>query len=212
MAKNRTRAARPLVVRITHWVNAFAMICMISERLAHLRCVAAVRLHLPALGHARRMARGRDRVAFRGHVAPGRQRAHLSRVWLPLRLLPETLLPIAPRQIWQDLLDALRFRLEHRSDAYNAVQKLLYIIVLLLGAAAVLSGLAIWKPVQFSPVTALLGGYDTARFVHFLAMAGIVGFIGIHLILVVLVPRTLLSMISGATLARGHAHETEART
>ena len=63
-----------------------------------------------------------------------------------------------------------------------------------------------------APVTALLGGYDTARFVHFLAMAGIVGFIGIHLILVVLVPRTLLSMISGATLARGHAHETEART
>ena len=84
--------------------------------------------------------------------------------------------------------------------------------MLLLGAAAVLSGLAIWKPVQFSPLTALLGGYDTARFVHFLAMAGIVGFIGIHLILVVLVPRTLLSMISGATLARGHAHETEART
>ena len=122
-----------------------------------------------------------------------------------------TLLPLTPRQVWRDFIAALAFRLEHRSGAYNAVQKLLYLVVLLLGAAAVLSGLAIWKPVQFSSLTALLGGYDTARVVHFLAMAGIVGFILIHLALVILVPRTLLSMITGVA-ARGPVHETEART
>lgn len=212
MAKNRTRAARPLVVRITHWVNAFAMICMI---LSGWRIYDAS----PLFGFTF------PPWATLGGWLAGAIAWHFAAMWLLVAnglvylgygflsgYFRRTLLPIAPRQIWQDSLDALRFRLEHRSDAYNAVQKLLYIIVLLLGAAAVLSGLAIWKPVQFSPLTALLGGYDTARFVHFLAMAGIVGFIGIHLILVVLVPRTLLSMISGATLARGHAHETEART
>jgi thiosulfate reductase cytochrome b subunit len=119
---------------------------------------------------------------------------------------------VGPGQIWRDFTAALAFRLRHVPGTYNAVQKLLYLVVLLLGAAAVLSGLAIWKPVQFASLTALLGGYDVARVVHFLVMAGIVAFILVHLALVALVPRTLVSMVTGRVAAPGHAHPTEART
>jgi thiosulfate reductase cytochrome b subunit len=91
----------------------------------------------------------------------------------------------------------LSLRLSHTPGTYNAVQRLAYVGVLMLGAAAVLSGLALWKPVQLQTLAALLGGYEVARRIHFIAMAGIVGFVLLHLTLVVLVPRTLLGMLTG---------------
>jgi thiosulfate reductase cytochrome b subunit len=107
------------------------------------------------------------------------------------------LLPLRPREIRHDLVAALRFRLPHSDDSYNAVQRLLYLLVGVGIAGAIVSGLAIWKPVQLAPLTALLGGYEVARRVHFLAMAGISLFIVVHLVLVVLVPRTLVAMLTG---------------
>jgi thiosulfate reductase cytochrome b subunit len=106
-------------------------------------------------------------------------------------------LPLSPRAIWRDLRAALTFKLEHRLGTYNAVQRLLYVGVILFAIGVVISGLAIWKPVQFQFVTGLLGGYDTARIVHFAMMAGIVGFIVVHLALVFVVPSTLPPMITG---------------
>jgi thiosulfate reductase cytochrome b subunit len=112
-------------------------------------------------------------------------------------------LPLSPRAIWRDLRAALTFKLEHRLGTYNAVQRLLYVGVILFAIGVVISGLAIWKPVQFQFVTGLLGGYDTARIVHFAMMAGIVGFIVVHLSLVFVVPSTLPPMITG----RASAHK-----
>ena len=118
-----------------------------------------------------------------------------------------TLLPLTPRQVWQDFTSALALRLRHDPGVYNAIQKLFYIAVLVLGACSVLSGLAIWKPVQFSrsprcsAATTMPGSCVSG-------MAGIAGFIVIHLILVVLVPKTLLSMIIPAP---ARAHGTGAR-
>ena len=62
------------------------------------------------------------------------------------------------------------------------MQKLLYLGVILAGIVIVLSGLSIWKPVQFQELTALFGGYDFARYVHFFAMAAIVGFLVVHVV------------------------------
>ena len=118
--------------------------------------------------------------------------------------LRRRLTPLRPREIAHDFIAALRFRLPHDPGVYNAVQRLLYVTVLSIGIVVVLSGLAIWKPVQFAPLTALLGGYDTARIVHFLAMAGIVGFVMVHLALVLLVPKTLPTMIIGRKIHLGH--------
>ena len=56
----------------------------------------------------------------------------------------------------------------------------------------------IWKSVQFPLLRELMGGYDTARFVHFFAMSALVGFIAVHLAMVALVPRTLIAMIRGS--------------
>jgi thiosulfate reductase cytochrome b subunit len=114
------------------------------------------------------------------------------------------LLPISVPAIKQDLSDALHLKLTHHLGHYNAVQRVLYWLVLLLGVLVVLSGLAIWKPVQLQDLVQLMGGYDTARYVHFFAMSGIGLFVVIHIVLVVLVPRTLLPMITGRTRENFH--------
>jgi Thiosulfate reductase cytochrome B subunit (membrane anchoring protein) len=77
------------------------------------------------------------------------------------------------------------------------VQKLLYAGVILCGIVIVLSGLSIWKPVQFQELTALFGGYDVARYVHFFAMSAIVGFLVVHVALALIVPRNLRAMVVG---------------
>jgi len=91
----------------------------------------------------------------------------------------------------------LRGQISHELGVYNAIQRAAYIGVICMGVVLVLSGLSIWKPVQFQELTALMGGYDSARVVHFVAMALVVFFIAVHLTLVVLVPKTFWPMISG---------------
>ena len=95
-------------------------------------------------------------------------------------------------------LAALRGRLAHEDlTVYNAVQRLLYVGILLTGVVIVLSGLSIWKPVQFQALTAFFGGYNTARYVHFAAMTAIVAFLVVHVTLAILVPKSLRAMIIG---------------
>ena len=111
-------------------------------------------------------------------------------------------------EIGRDLGLALRFRLPHRLGAYNAVQRLLYIFVLAAILLAVVTGLSIWKPVQLGALTGPFGGYATARLIHLGLMAAIVWFIVIHLVLVALFPRTLVSMVAGVP---GEEEHDEAR-
>jgi thiosulfate reductase cytochrome b subunit len=106
--------------------------------------------------------------------------------------------PIRPAAVMADLRAALSFRLAHEDlSVYNAVQRLLYLGVILTGIVIVLSGLSIWKPVQLQELTALFGGYDAARYVHFAAMAIIVGFLVVHVLLALLVPKSLRAMVTG---------------
>ena len=108
------------------------------------------------------------------------------------------LLPIRPGEISRDFGRALTGRLSHADLAvYNAVQKVLYLGVLLASVVIVVSGLALWKPVQLQELAALLGGYEGARHVHFFAMAVIVVFLVIHVVMALLVPRSLRAMIRG---------------
>ena len=93
---------------------------------------------------------------------------------------------------------ALTFKLSHDDiSVYNSVQRLLYVGVILAGVVIVLSGLAIWKPIQLQELTALFGGYDAARYVHFFAMAAIVGFLVVHVLLALIVPKSLKAMVTG---------------
>ncbi|MGH8780392.1 cytochrome b/b6 domain-containing protein [Paraburkholderia sp.] len=195
--------AHPLVVRITHWINAFAMVCMIASGWAIYNASPIFPFRFPVW-------------ATVGGWLGGSIAWHFAAMWLLCanglvyltygllsRHLQHQLLPVSPRDVARDALLALRFRLPHEAGRYNAVQRALYLFVLLLGVLLVASGLSIWKPVQFSWLTSLFGGYDFARRVHFCAMAGIVGFVVVHLALVMLVPRTLLPMFTGR--AKRHA-------
>jgi thiosulfate reductase cytochrome b subunit len=108
------------------------------------------------------------------------------------------LVPIRPGEVLSDARAALTGRLAHDDlSVYNAVQKLLYAGVILAGIVIVLSGLAIWKPIQLQELTALFGGYEAARYVHFLAMAAIVAFVVVHVVMALVVPRSLRAMITG---------------
>jgi thiosulfate reductase cytochrome b subunit len=114
------------------------------------------------------------------------------------------LLPISVGEIVKTIRETLRLHLSHDDlTMYNAVQKMLYIGVIALIIVQVLAGLALWKPVQFSGVAALFGGFNGARLVHFLGMMGICLFLGIHVLLALLVPRTLLSMVTGGPTISG---------
>ena len=111
------------------------------------------------------------------------------------------LLPIHIDELIANIRDALQLRIKHDDIAhYNMVQRLLYLGIILIGIVQVLSGLAIWKPVQFSELAALFGSFQTARFIHFLCMAGIVLFLIVHVALALLVPRTLLAILTGGPI------------
>ena len=187
----------PLFVRITHWINAFAMLCMITS---------GWKIYNASPIFPFMFAKWLTLGGWLG----GALAWHFAALWLLVvnglvyvlygilsGHFRHDFLPLGPRAIWRDFVAALTFRLEHRLGRYNAVQRLLYIVVLLFGVGVVVSGLAIWKPVQFQLLTGLLGGYDTARVIHFFMMAGIVGFVAVHLALVFLVPSTLPPMITG---------------
>jgi len=115
----------------------------------------------------------------------------------------EKLLPIRPSEVIATVRDALRLRLDHDDlTHYNAVQKVLYVGIILVGVVVVLSGLAIWKPIQFSELTSLFYDFQTARLVHFLCMAAIVGFLVVHVALAILVPKSLLAMLTGGPVVK----------
>jgi thiosulfate reductase cytochrome b subunit len=108
------------------------------------------------------------------------------------------LLPIWPREVVREIGDALRLRLQHTDlTHYNAVQKLLYAGIIVVIAIQVVTGLAIWKPVQFQELVALFGGFQGARLAHFLGMTAIVSFLIVHVTLALLVPKTLVAMVTG---------------
>jgi thiosulfate reductase cytochrome b subunit len=120
------------------------------------------------------------------------------------------LLPVTPRAVLRDIWAALRLHLPHEVGVYNAVQRLLYLGVIALGLLAVMSGLAVWKPVQLWFLSDLFGGFFDSRVVHFVAMAGISAFLIVHVLLVALVPRVLPAMITGGRLPDTLPKMTEA--
>jgi thiosulfate reductase cytochrome b subunit len=114
------------------------------------------------------------------------------------------LFPISPREVLAAIGDALRLRLTHEDlTVYNAVQKILYLGVILVGILIVITGLCLWKPVQFSEVASLFGNFQTIRLIHFLCMAAIVAFVAVHVTLALLVPQSLLTMITGGPVLEG---------
>jgi thiosulfate reductase cytochrome b subunit len=197
MTTSRRRLVHRWPVRLTHWLNALAMPCMFMSGWAIYNASPLFPFTFPAWSTLGGWLGG----AIAWHLAVFWLLAVNGLVYLLYGLFSghfrRDFLPLSPRAIGRDFIAAARLRLGHQLGTYNAVQRLLYWGVLALGVLVVLSGLAIWKPVQLQGLVALLGGFDTARYVHFFAMAGIGAFVVVHLALVILVPRTLPPMITG---------------
>ena len=194
----RSRRLHPAPVRVMHWINALAMIVMIGSGWGiYNDSVIVSGLHF-----------GTWRI---GSWAAESLLWHFAGMWLlaingTIYLIygvvsgrfRERLLPIRAGEFVRTVRDTLHFHIAHEDlTVYNAVQKVLYIVVILAGISQVVTGLAIWKPIQFSGLVDLLGGFQSARGLHFLGMAVIVGFLVVHVALALLVPRTLWAMLTG---------------
>ena len=194
----------PVPIRVMHWLNALAMIVMITSGWGiydddaifgwlyfpdwlRLGSWAATSLlwHFAAMWLL--MVNGLFYLTY--GFATGRFRRKL----LPIRLA----------EVITTLRETLRLHLAHEDlTRYNAVQKLLYLVVIVAGVSQVVTGFAIWKPVQFSWLTALYGGFQGARLAHFIGMSVIVGFLVVHVALALLVPSTLKAMLTGGPPVR----------
>jgi thiosulfate reductase cytochrome b subunit len=197
-AARSSATVHPVWVRVTHWVNAVAIIVMIGSGWEIYDASPLFAFRFPRA------------ITIGGWLAGGLL-WHFAAMWLlagtglvylvlgtATGRFRKKFLPLRPSDVIADLRAALTGRLAHNDlSVYNAVQKLLYMGVILAAIVIVASGLSIWKPVQLAWLTNLFGGYEAARVVHFLAMSAIVLFIVVHVVMASLVPRSLRAMILG---------------
>lgn len=188
----------PLWLRLTHWLNALAVVILVTSGWRIYNAAPFFDFSFPGS------------ITLGGWLG-GALQWHFAAMWLLvfnglLYLLLNIasgrwlrkFFPITVRGVRQDLVAALKGRLSHADPAhYNHVQKLAYLFVVLDLVVIVLSGLVLWKSVQFPLLRELLGGYESARRVHFFGMSALVAFVVVHLAMVALVPRTFLTMIHG---------------
>ena len=196
-AKAPKSALHPLVVRLTHWCTAAAIVVMV---LSGWRIYDASPL-FPFVFPPQYTLGGWLGGALQWHFAAMWLLFASASVYVLYGILSghfiRSFFPLTPASVLRDLGAALRGRLTHQSGVYNAVQRMAYVGVVIVILVTILSGLGMWKPVQFQVIDTLLGSYEGARRVHFIGMCLIVLFIAIHVVMVAVVPRTLLPMLSG---------------
>lgn len=188
----------PAWLRLTHWLNAVAVVLLAASGWRIYNAAPFFPFELP-------------RALTLGGWLGGALQWHFAAMWLLVAngalylliniasgRLRRQFFPLSPGALLRDMSAALRGKLAHADPRhYNMVQRAAYLFVMLDCVLLVLSGLVLWKSVQFPLLRELLGGYESARRVHFFAMAALVGFVVVHLVMVALVPRTLLAMLRG---------------
>jgi thiosulfate reductase cytochrome b subunit len=193
-----TVLVHPLTVRIAHWLNVLAVLMMITSGWQIYNASPLFDFVFP------------DGVTLGGWLAAGIQ-WHFAAMWLLVvngvvyvaygivsGHFRRRLLPLSPRAVLHDVGEALRGRLAHQDLAvYNAAQRAAYLALIVCLALLVASGLSIWKPVQLHWLALLFGDYEGARYVHFFAMSAVALIVLVHVVMVILVPRTFPSMFTG---------------
>lgn len=196
--ENPLKIIHPLWLRISHWINALAMLIMITSGWRIYNASPLFHFVFP------------DDLTLGGWLG-GALQWHFAAMWLFVLngifyltcnictgRLYRMYWPLSLKSLLQDITLTLRGKLSHQElSQYNMIQKFAYSGVILLCILTVLSGLVIWKSVQFPLLRELMGGYEQARLIHFSCMSLVLFFIAIHLLMVVLVPKTLIAMIRG---------------
>jgi thiosulfate reductase cytochrome b subunit len=190
----------PLLVRVTHWINALAIFVMVLSGWRIYNASPIFDFKIPGT------------ITLGGWLG-GALQWHFAAMWLLVinglvyvcygivsGRFKSRFFPITPRAVFNDVLDAFRGKLAHDDlTVYNTAQRGAYVAVILCAIVLVISGLAIWKPVQMQELAALCGGFMGARIVHFVAMALLTLIVVVHIVMVILVPRTFPIMITGRT-------------
>jgi thiosulfate reductase cytochrome b subunit len=188
----------PLVVRITHWLNVLAVLIMITSGWTIYNASPLFGFEFPS------------QITLGGWLA-GALQWHFAGLWLfainglvylvygiASGHFRRKLLPISPRAVFHDVGQALRGHLAHEDlSVYNAAQRAAYLALIVMLVIMVLTGLAIWKPVQLYWLAAWMGDYEGARYLHFFAMTAVAFIVLVHVVMVILVPRTFPTMFSG---------------
>jgi Ni/Fe-hydrogenase b-type cytochrome subunit len=198
----------PWVVRFTHWVNAVALFVMVGSGLQIFRAFPSFGAKIPE----KDLLNWPKAFAIGGWLGGGLQ-WHLTFMWIyiatGLLYLGYQIFRGHYRQVLflaSDIRDVWPMARHYflfgpkppETQAYNPLQKLAYTSAIGLGVLSVLTGFAVWKPVQFSWLAWLMGGFHWARVWHFLVMWAILFFVLGHLIMVVLHGwNNFLSMLTG---------------
>ncbi|MFL5542392.1 MAG: cytochrome b/b6 domain-containing protein, partial [Longimicrobiaceae bacterium] len=212
-APHRPEKRHHWIVRATHWVNAVALTLMVASGLRIFNAYPAFARKgesfccWPWEGHP-----VPGWLTFGGWLA-GARNWHFAMMWvlavngavyLAFVWLHGEWRDLAPRRgdvrdAWEMIRFYLFVRKTHpHQGKHNALQKSVYFALPWLGVLAVLTGLAIWKPVQLAPLTGLFGGYVWARYWHFLVMLALVLLGAGHVFMVFAVdPQSLRSMVTG---------------
>ena len=194
----QTVLIHPLVVRITHWINVLAVLIMITSGWAIYDASPLFNFDIPY------------GITLGGWLA-GALQWHFAGMWLFIvnglvylvygiasGHFRRKLLPITPRAVLHDIGEALRGKLAHEDlSMYNAAQRAAYVALILALVVMFLTGLIIWKPVQFYWLGRFIGDYEGARYLHFFAMTAIFFIVLVHVLMVILVPRTFPTMFTG---------------
>ena len=198
MPSDKSLNIHPGWLRTTHWINALAVLLLVTSGWRIYNASPFFPFTIPA------------NLTLGGWLG-GALQWHFFAMWLLLingiayllinffsGRLRRQFFPVSSRAFVQDMAAALKGKLAHADPRkYNTVQRVAYLFVMVDIVLIVLSGLVLWKSVQFPILRELMGGYEAARRVHFIAMAALVGFVVVYLAMVALVPRTLLAMIRG---------------
>jgi len=193
-----TKIIHPIWLRVNHWINLVAVTLLVLSGWRIYNASPIFSFNIPS------------QITLGGWLG-GALLWHFAAMWLLFfnglmylflnivtGRLKTKFFPIRIRDLIRDLIAALKGKLSHDSlSEYNTVQKLAYLFVIVDIILLVLSGLVVWKSVQFPHLRELMAGYDNARIVHFLAMSGLVAFVAVHVVMVALVPKTLIIMIRG---------------
>ena len=188
----------PLVVRVAHWLNVLAVLIMLASGWRIYNADPLFGFSFP------------DEITLGGWLA-GALQWHFAAMWLFVANgivyvaygiasghFRRRMLPVSPRAVLRDVGAAFRGRLSHDDlGVYNAAQRAAYLALIVLLAVLVLTGLVLWKPVQFYWFGQYMGDYEGARYLHFFAMTGVAFIVVVHVVMVVLVPRTFPSMFTG---------------
>ena len=194
----RTVTVHPLAVRITHWINVVAILIMVASGWRIYNASPLFDFKFPAAWTLGGWLAG----ALQWHFAAMWLLAINGLIYVAYGLISghfrRKLLPVSASAVFRDIGHALRGKLAHEDlRLYNAAQRAAYLGAIILAIVLILSGLVIWKPVQFQTLGLLMGDYEGARYVHFFAMAALLLFVIVHVVMVALVPRTFPSMLTG---------------